>query len=191
MSRVFLDCGAHCGCSRKYIEKNIPGVEIYSFEPDPEFNQYCPQLINKAVWIEDCQKTFYKFAIDGGSTLSKTRADLFKVRKPNYYEKQEITVECIDLAKFILDIGEPLYLKLDVEGSEYDIIPHLINTGATKYILDLFIEWHDERAGYTVKDTHNLTLKLNEQNIFPKNWDAMNINCIINQDKNRQQFHKR
>lgn len=53
------------------------------------------------------------------------------------------TVRCFDLAEFLNDVG-PAVVKMDVEGAEYTLIPHLIETGAIKQVSLLLIEWHGE-----------------------------------------------
>lgn len=49
-----------------------------------------------------------------------------------------------DLAEYILTEIEPLVLKLDVEGGEYVLIPHLQKTGALENVSLLLVEWHGE-----------------------------------------------
>lgn len=56
----------------------------------------------------------------------------------------ENRVECFDLAEFILDLDLPVILKLDCEGAEYMLMPHLKETGAEKLIELVLIEWHAE-----------------------------------------------
>ncbi len=182
MSRkIFLDCGGHCGCSRKKFLAEIQNAdtyEIFSFEPDKELNAYCPDLINKAVWIEDCQRTFYKFWIDGGSSLSKTRADILEAGKPNYYPREEITVDCFDIDKFIKDNFNPadfIILKMDIEGAEYDVLPHMIQGGSIKYINHLWIEWHGHRLNMSPYITQNLIYAMQAYGITPRTWDAMDV----------------
>ena len=53
---------------------------------------------------------------------------------------------CIDLSYFIADVAgrhdDKIVLKLDCEGSEYELLDHLIDTN-TDELLDLVIvEWH-------------------------------------------------
>jgi FkbM family methyltransferase len=193
MRKIFIDCGAHCGCTRRLVEETRPGFEIFSFEPDPELNQFCPDLINKAVWIDNGERTFYKFGIDGGSSLSLTRAELLRIRKPNYWARQDITVPCIDLDEFIkqFDKNDYIVLKLDIEGAEYDVIPHLIKNGSIKYINEFFIEWHDERVGVPVSENFRLTNELNGLGLSVNEWNAMNKHCMTENDPTRKKYHVR
>lgn len=49
-----------------------------------------------------------------------------------------------DLAEVIESAPGPVILKLDCEGGEYELIPHLIETGAYLRVEKWLIEWHGE-----------------------------------------------
>lgn len=183
MRKIFLDCGAHCGCSRKKFKQEIDHLneyEIFSFEPDPGFNKYCPELINKAVWNESCVNKFYKFSLCGGSSLSKIRADLLEPKLP--IRREVIRVECIDLNDFIVTRFEPhdyIIAKFDVEGAEYTILPHLIELGGISYINELYIEWHNHRLGIPKEIDENIKSQLMGLGIKLGDWNAMQSEYCI------------
>lgn len=53
-------------------------------------------------------------------------------------------VDCFDLARFIKLLPEStIVLKLDAEGAEYVLLPHLIKQGAMAKISRLLVEWHE------------------------------------------------
>lgn len=65
-------------------------------------------------------------------------------------------VPCFDLAEFLFDVsgvrvddGKPVevVLKIDAEGSEYDLLRHLINKGADKLLKLAWVEWHEPDRG--------------------------------------------
>lgn len=57
-------------------------------------------------------------------------------------------VHCFDLSRFILALpDEPVVLKLDAEGAEYALIPHLIAQGADLRLQLAWIEWHCPMCG--------------------------------------------
>lgn len=195
MRKIFIDCGAHCGCSRRKWNKLHPGYEIFSFEPDPELCARNPQLINKAVSIENGGSLFYKFGIDGGSSLEKARADIMKVRKPNYFPLEVIEVATIDLNNFILTnfkSEDYVVLKLDIEGAEYKVLPHLIEHGGINLVKELYIEWHDTRVGIPESTNYELTSILASKMLTPETWDAMETEfCTVVGDPNRAKYHVR
>ena len=53
-------------------------------------------------------------------------------------------VKCFDLAQWLNLRGKQVTLKMDVEGSEYHLLPHLIATRAIERVELLLIEWHGE-----------------------------------------------
>jgi FkbM family methyltransferase len=184
MRKVFIDGGAHCGCSRKKFRQVYdPNNEydIYSFEPDPSFNQFCPDLINKALWDTDGFINFYKYRLSGASSLLKSRADRITSEKG-----QLIQVESIDLDKFIrynFSVDDYIILKLDVEGAEYTILPHLLKSGTFSYIKKLYLEWHNHRVGVLDSVDKELEKQIRDLGIDVEIWDAMKSGHCIGQKR--------
>jgi FkbM family methyltransferase len=61
-----------------------------------------------------------------------------------------LIVPCFDFAAWlsVLTIGRlRVIVKMDVEGAEYTLLPHLIETGAIQWIKRLLIEWHRPPIG--------------------------------------------
>lgn len=61
-------------------------------------------------------------------------------------------VECFDIATFIEKIveqvpKEEIVLKIDAEGSEYDILRHLIDRGTDGNLALVWVEWHEPDRG--------------------------------------------
>lgn len=168
MKKVFLDCGAWNGQSVKVFRQIYdPGTEyfIHSFEAHPVHLNSFPaferhKLHSKAVWVEDCVKDFYlDYSVKrAGSTLieTKTSGKLDKQRP--------LAVECIDLDLWIknnFDRNDYIILKLDIEGAEYFVLPHMISNGSIEYIDQLFIEWHWRKVGVFKSVHDNLIKQLN------------------------------
>lgn len=54
-------------------------------------------------------------------------------------------VPCFDLAAFITDLSDSrIVLKLDCEGAEYELLPHLCAHGVDQLLELLLVEWHRE-----------------------------------------------
>ena len=179
---IFIDGGAHCGCSRKkFCELYGNDYQIYSFEPDPSFNEFCSELINKALWNSDGSINFYKYRLSGASSLLKKRAELIIKEKPTSVD----LVPTIDIHKWIVSNfskNDYIILKLDVEGSEYSILPHMLKNNTFEYIDKLFIEWHNHRVGIDKSTDINLTKQIkNQYNIDIELWDAMKSGHCIGQ----------
>jgi hypothetical protein len=55
----------------------------------------------------------------------------------------EVT-SCLDLARVIRELpdDDEIILKIDAEGSEYELLEHLINKGADERLSLAWVEWH-------------------------------------------------
>jgi FkbM family methyltransferase len=104
--------------------------EVHCFEPNPQFADCYADLgvhyHPVAAWIENATRDFYLGGADMvGSSLLTTKVS----RKRLDYENP-IKVVCIDFAEWLSANIPPesyVVLKLDIEGAEYDVVPHLIN----------------------------------------------------------------
>ena len=178
MKKIFIDGGANVGSSIKlFLSKypNAKGFEIHSFEANPnvfktlEKNKGNATTYNIALYNQDTQLDFYI----GNSLSSSIRSD----KTTGSLSKTPIKVEAIDLARFIkLNFSEEDYivLKLDVEGAEYDILPHLLDEGIFDGWCDeLFGEWHHNKLKMTTSDEHlELVKRLKDKGFSMRNWSA-------------------
>ena len=204
MSRnIFIDCGANMGQSiENFINfyENSGQYEIYSFECSNskkiissinkiiESNKdKCKDItfIKKAVWIENCEMTFYDEGNESSSLLSqKTR------RNPT-------TVQAIDIVKFIEDnfsINDNIILKIDIEGAEYEVLNKLMDSGVIKYINKLYGELHGPKCGMSYTTDLNMLHNLEKHGFKMYLWDATNNLCISDRFYDQEiiyNFHKR
>lgn len=180
MRKIFIDGGANNGNSITLFLNKFPNAkeyEIFSFECNPKLvrilkNKFSSKakIISLAISNKDSFENFY-IGEDVSSTL---RSDKISggISKEKY-----IKAECVDLSRFIFenfDKDDYIVLKLDIEGSEYDVIPHLIQTGAMKYINELYGEFHYHKLNNITKEHHDeLVLDLENSGFKMKNWCAI------------------
>lgn len=125
-------------------------------------------------------------SVDGdGSTLYKEK----KVDVTGKFENYNLPiaeVELLDLADIITSIPSKcrIILKLDVEGSEYEILNHLINTGVINRLNKLYAEFHHDRIGLPIEEHNKLINVLNNYNLIPFQWDAADY--MINHKKGKR-----
>ena len=177
-----FDIGANIGIATIVLAKQNPNSIIYAFEPF--LNSYNTLLeninlnnlkniiaINKAVSNVNCiQELAISESISGANTLY-TDIDLFKNDINNVYAINnnininnniiKINIEVISFEDFIKDnnINEIELLKIDCEGSEYDILYNnslLLN----KSIKNIVGEFHNFKKfiykdGYNFNDLYN------------------------------------
>ena len=77
---------------------------------------------------------------------------------------------------FIKDKFSPedkIVLKVDIEGGEYHLIPHLIETGAINYVDEIYMEIHAAKLSTkTIDDDLRLIESIRDQNLKPMLWTA-------------------
>lgn len=181
--KVFIDCGANNGSSIELFLSKYPNAskfEIHSFECNPklvqQLNQKYPHknfpsifIYNKAVSIKDGESNFYI----GNHLSSSLRVDK-KTGGIKY--NNPFKVVTVDLHNFIVSNfsqEDYIILKLDIEGSEYDILPHLLQQNTFTFVNELFGEWHWTKLKNVSQLFHDeLEKKLLEKGVMMKKWCA-------------------
>lgn len=131
-----IDCGSNIGLSIIFFKRLFPDSEIIAFEPDndifniskynlSQFDINDVKLYQKAVWINEEPLTFAKTGSLGGHIVQ---------------EKSENTIEIktVRLKDFLWEKID--FLKIDIEGPEYDILEDCGET--LKNVENIFVEYH-------------------------------------------------
>lgn len=113
----------------------------YGFDPDPDGLNGTAKIdgvreitfSRSAAWTHNGWIGFKESGVDGIRSFTG--------------EGIGMAVDCFDLAEFLFDLPEKVVLKLDCEGCEYELIPHLIETGAIGKVELLLVEWHKDGGG--------------------------------------------
>jgi hypothetical protein len=129
---VDVGCASHegDGSIEPLVERFKPEV-LFGFDPQVypvmyPVNETTVVLRNEVAWVKNGRMRFDgeglgAHVVDKGGKLTK----------------------CIDIVQFVAKEGRrPLYLKLDCEGSEYEIVKSLIKHRVDATIDLLMIEWH-------------------------------------------------
>jgi FkbM family methyltransferase len=183
MRKVFLNLGANQGSDIKNFRKLYgDDYEVYAFEANPicvEGLKKIPNIniIDKAVDVEERQIEFFLGKTDYSSTL---RGD-----KTKAMSGERIVVETIKFSKWVIDNlseEDEIVLAMDIEGSEYDVIPDLYEAGIMGWFNELYIEFHHRKLKNIDESTHN---KLHKQVI-----ETFGNKVYIENGYNREQFSK-
>ena len=125
----------------KLIDRFRPDV-YWGFDPHPaqeEYDGYAGTFAPQAATIVR-RKAAWTF--DGTIGLTIPPAVLNPLRTSVVLPTVNETVECFDLALFLRGKG-PLVLKMDAEGAEHVLLPHVFaDPEAMSQITLLLIEWH-------------------------------------------------
>lgn len=167
MKSVFVDLGAFTGDTIETAMRIFPNASRYiAFEPLPEHFRILKEkfggndrvlLVNAAASTRNGSATFHRGLSpgqSGGSLCVKT----------NCSESDAFSVETIDLARFLRDECPGIFdavLKCDIEGMEYELLPHLIETGAIRTFGSVYCEWHYDRIAVPRDQHDGLVAQLN------------------------------
>jgi FkbM family methyltransferase len=145
-----VDCGANIGMSVVFFKAYAPGASILAIEPEPVTFAHLREtmtlneiddveLLNAAVARTEGTVRFYSNPADPGG-LS---AGLYPALSGDAGQE----VRAIRLSSVI---DKPVdFLKLDVEGAEYEVVDDLIESGAIGRVHEIVVETHEfeERPG--------------------------------------------
>tara|TARA_Y100000593_G_C4300796_1_gene333256 strand:- start:1154 stop:1783 length:630 start_codon:yes stop_codon:yes gene_type:complete len=196
MKKVFIDCGAHDGCSvRKFLDvmEDSGEYEIHSFEPNPNLEKYHPvqpAIFHKqAVWIEDGEITFYNFSTTGGSSVLKAKHNrniMKTTKKPlwmkNFGLPEAITVSAIDFSSWVtanFNKDDYIIVKMDIEGAEYEILKKMFLENTISYINEFWVEWHFTNQPRYYNMAESLSKLILQRGIKLVQWDAMHSPYLI------------
>ena len=152
---VVVDVGANIGIASIYFAnlENVSHVE--SFELIPDTFELAMQNIKASNLGEKIAISSVGIAKDKGSFVipfevgGSADASVYAVSRSNEKIKSGKTIEVNVLAavpelqRIIANAkGKKIVLKLDCEGTEYDIIPELSFSGILKQLSVIMLEWH-------------------------------------------------
>ena len=171
-----IDCGANVGeFTKLFLEK---GFFVDAFEPDPiainELKKKCKNnknlnLFQSAVGLKDnTQKLFRYRKFDENHPYSTQGSSLLDYRSGT--NKPFVEIKVIDFINHInKQKKEILLLKMDIEGSEIEILNKLIDLNIHYKIKYIFVETHE-------RFSHKLGLETAKVKLRIKNLNINNIN---------------
>lgn len=153
-----IDCGFSTGCFSihylKYLDRlgeDLRNWTVYGFEPDARWAQdprrqkiwhfTAPTIVVEpfAVWTEDGDMSFFPCKKRTSSYLAEA-----KHKRIESGRKVSQTVKAIDLDRFIKNLKDPerIVVKMDIEGGEFYVLPHMQEKGSALLVCEFHIEYH-------------------------------------------------
>lgn len=178
---IVFDLGGYEGqFTERFLQTNS-SKRIHIFEPVPEFaNKISDRFVdNSTVVVHDFglkdRNTIQEFSIDANSSSM-------------YTDEPNTEVEMRDVAEVIneLRIENIRLMKVNIEGSEYDLIERLIESGCIENIEEIQVQFHKfehldnpvqrrEKIQRKLQETHHITY---EYYFVWENWKRdENLNC--------------
>ena len=190
---IFIDLGTNLGQGFFYFKKffKLKDYEYILVEPNPNLKNFIQKniikkyplnnikLINKAAYIEDTKKKFFGLTEDERGILSDG-ASIIKEHNSNLYisdETRSIEIECFNIINYLkaLNHYDNIIIKMDVEGSEYDILEKLIeNFSDLKNIKHIFIEFHSRFMKKEIREKFK-----NKEKILKKKFKEKKISYTL------------
>ncbi|MAH48854.1 hypothetical protein CMI37_23710 [Candidatus Pacearchaeota archaeon] len=157
--KVIIDVGCHIGCFSLLACRLFPNCKVLSFEMVEENfliaqnnlkgfeNNKC---VNAAIKgknpVIGCR---YNEDNTGGHKAVFKGADSYigERRMKWDYQLEDEEIKTLDFKQIFEDysLGEIDFLKLDCEGSEHEILPHLFETDLIKKIKNIALEMHGRK----------------------------------------------
>jgi FkbM family methyltransferase len=133
---AIIDGGANIGCFTLRAHARFPKVPITCYEPDAqnlaqlrrnlESNGIAATVVPKALWSRAGRLFYHPGQSDAG------------------YVDENQPGEPIEVTQ--VEAPDGCWLKLDVEGAEYEVLPHLLQAGKRPAIISLEIHQFDRRG---------------------------------------------
>jgi FkbM family methyltransferase len=137
---VIYDCGSNIGLSLLFFSEKYPNARIEAYEPSPMVfnvlqenirknipNPHRVHLHSQAVWVANENRRIYQgMGSDAGNF--------------DQFGPEVGVVEAVDLCDILEKEDHVDFLKVDIEGAENKVIPHLVPV--LPKIGALFIEYH-------------------------------------------------
>ena len=177
---IVLDIGANIGNISNFIlEKK--GSKVFAFEP----NKLCYEILARR-FVDDSRVKTFNLAVSNYSGLSKLylhqkskgitdfnyiESSSLKNEKDNVSETNSIEVNVEHISKILSKFSYIDLIKIDAEGSEYEIIPFLIdNKNKIKNVLcELYGNPQYNKNKEFYDDYQNLLISLKKSNLY-NNW---------------------
>ena len=173
---VAIDCGANVGQVTHFLSE--AGFEkVYSFEPNLHaFNvlqkrfagnskvECLPKAVTNSSKSGPGKLYFHKKANQDQvkySTGSSTASDKHNVDENNF-----MVVEMVGISDFIKSLDRPVgMLKIDVEGTEADILNDLFDSGLISEIGQIFVETHERKVPSSQNDMKLIRERIEKEGI--------------------------
>ena len=148
---LVIDAGANIG--RMSFILGLRGATVHAFEPNPVAFDALSRTLkqwpnitvhNAAVSDRDGEASLFLHEQHKENEVVFSTGSSLKAEKTNVLQNDSVSVQTVDLARFIDDLPRPVHLlKMDIEGAEVDVIPHLVSKRSFDRIKNAVVETHE------------------------------------------------
>jgi len=134
---------------------------------------------HKGCW-KDEEKTEYLYEMTTGGNVLDFNPHM-DIGNRVVFDSEQIEVECIDVDDILKEICESdneaeIYIKCDIEGAEFVVIPRIIESDYIDHIKEMYIEWHERMWFY--EGMEGIHEKQRERMVYTRNLQKLGIKCF-------------
>lgn len=157
------------------LEFFMEGVNPEAYETNLEWKSFCDNLTQGHKEGKNLDFIDLNLPATGGSCVKFIKD---KLKRPKEHEiklkfQDPVFVEAFDFSKWVNENFSDehfIILKMDIEGSEYKVLPKMIAENSISKIKKLVIEWHDWQLPEFEKTTQQLKTQIKNLNIELIDW---------------------
>lgn len=161
--KVFLDVGAHTGETLRAVRDPKYGFgRIFCFEPSAASREELARIHDRRVaicpfglWNETGEHLLH----DSGSLGASLFADKFRTQRPG---ERARFVRATEWFQANLDQDDEIYLKLNCEGAEFDIVEDLLDSGELANVRSVMIDPDVRKIPSQAHREHEVVERLRE-----------------------------
>lgn len=143
-----IDCGSNIGVSLLYTKTRAPYAQVLCFEPNPAARAVLEKNIKANNWEKEVQVLPYALGKEKGVTTffiddtvaTSSGGSVARYIKNKNHVLDSYTVEVDTLSHYI--DGPIDFLKVDIEGSEFDVLEELSRQKKFQQIATIQLEYH-------------------------------------------------
>ena len=166
---VVIDCGANRGNVTSRLRRF--GATVHAFEPNPYAFDYlrkrfrfCRNVhcIPKAVAaVSGKQKLFFHEASEDDPLLYSSGSSLL-ANKTNVSAERFVEVDVVRLVDFLAPFDFIDFIKIDIEGAEYELLDDLIESDCIEKVGYVAVETHAKKNAFLMGKHERLVAKLHD-----------------------------
>ena len=135
---------------------------------------------HRGAW-KDQEKSEYWDGYTTGSNALDTNPEI-DIGNGVIFDQVQYDVECVDIEDILSEIcnKDPeaeIYIKCDIEGSEFVVLPRIIESEYVHHIKEMYIEWH-ERMWFH-EGNEGIINKQKERQVYTANLQKLGIKCFV------------
>lgn len=148
-----VDVGANKGDITKIMARHAE--QVHAFEPGSiAFNRLFNQFKNNpivnmykvAVSKDYGFRPLFHHELYGSGRRDYSQGSSLLSEKDNIDQEKYEIVACVKLSDFLTKLNKPIHvLKIDIEGSEVDVLFDLISNNSIRFVKNIFVETHERK----------------------------------------------